>query len=514
MKIKNITLALLIALTGCGQNKFSADNKISILKGNFITDSSNNCQSSNCQNLRKEFDLVVYTGKKIYCYWDLKKASTQNDFEKIAKDLKNTITDDTTTYEYYLILQKWAGSLQDGHVNAMWGKDLEQLEEYRVPLRLELLSPGSDHETLIISKTNPLTKNLPIGAIVTKINGKNAMDRINEVEKYISGSTSRMRRRSASNMIFNIMDSRDEERSSVKIEYTFKGQTLTAELPRTITLPYNSTNNTSGNDIDYDKLIQAQILPNNIGYLRIDGFSGDKMADILTRTMNLLSHTKALILDVRANGGGNQSGNAILSWIASTPIVRYHTNLKISDLLIPERGYIYINSEYNEGDAFTPFSSNSITPQSKHYAGKVYALTSAFCFSACDTFVSALKENKLATILGEGTGGGTGSPHVFELPFSGLSFRYSVAQGLTAVGKEFIEGKGTLPDVVISPTIEERMTGEDQQLLKAINIAAENIKESPIDIKTLQASGIKGTKEEKDSYSLRDYDREVKQSID
>jgi C-terminal processing protease CtpA/Prc len=510
MKLLSLTLIFLISFTGCGQSSSNSGN-YSVIKSNFITDRTNNCSSKNCQNLRKEFDLVVYTGKKIYCYWDLKKKASNNDYEKIAKELKNAITDSTSTYEYYLLLQKWSASLQDGHVNAIWGeKGLEELESYKVSIRLELLAPATNHELLIVAKNSPSTSKIPVGAVVKKINGKDAMEVLNKVEKYVSGSTARMRRRSAANVVFSMMDTRDEERSAVKIEYTFKGKTETADLARTITLPYGPVKGGEESVVDYNTLIQAQILPNNIGYLKIDGFFGLEMSDIFTRTMKLLSHTKALILDLRNNGGGNQSGNNILSWLTATPIVRYHANIRASDILLQDRGYVLIDAEYNEGDEFTPFKENTVQPNTTLYKGKVYALTSSYCFSACDTFVSALKENKLATIIGEATGGGTGTPHVFELPYSGLTFRYSVAQGLTAIGKEFIEGAGTLPDIEIFPTHEERLAGEDQQLLKTINVVAEELEVKPLVVKDLKESGIIFDAG-KSSYTIEDYDREIKQ---
>lgn len=505
---KNAILSII--LISCNNNTNPLSKNINSIHTDFITDSSGNCHTRTCQDFRKEFDYVVYTGKKIYCYWDLKKAETQNDFEKIASGLKSSITDDTSTYEYYLILRKWAGSLQDGHVNAMWGDaNRTELEEYRVPIRLELLSPGTSAEQLIVSKNGPLAKNIPIGAIVTKINDKDAIARINEVEKFVSGSTSRMRRLSAANLIFSLMSSREEEKSPVKIEYNFKGQNHKTEIPRILTLPRDNETNSTDSPVDYESLVQAHILPNNIGYLKIDGFSGEKMFDILDRTMKLLSNTKALIIDLRLNGGGNQSGNAILSWLTKSSITRYHANLKISDIIISNRGGLYLNYEANENDTFTPFNPLLVTPNTKNYQGKVYALTSAYCFSACDTFVSALKENKLATIIGEGTGGGTGSPHVFELPISGLSFRYSVAQGLTAIGKEFIEGKGTLPDVTISPTVDERITGEDQQLIKTVNYVSQELDRPSIDSKTFNSLGINSFNIKGESYSLLDYDRDI-----
>ena len=72
--------SLLVSVIGCSKNlsiNGSTVGTLEIKSGNFITDSSNNCSTNNCQKLRKEFDYVVSTGKKIYCYWDLKKATTK-----------------------------------------------------------------------------------------------------------------------------------------------------------------------------------------------------------------------------------------------------------------------------------------------------------------------------------------------------------------------------------------------------------------------------------------------------
>lgn len=510
MKIsKVLSLSLLFTLSACGNKSEVSQGNPSLIAGNYLSSKSENCQSTNCLSLRKEFDHVVSVGKKIYCYWDLKKAATQKDYTKIASDLKNTITDLTTTYEYYLILQRWAGSLQDGHVNAMWGEDLRELESYKVPLRLELLSPGTNSETLIVSSTAADTRDIPVGAVVTKINGDDAMTRLNETTQFSSGSTIRMQRALAANMIFSIMRNREEEKSPVTIEYTFKGETKTATLPRIITLPFNQKTNSDDTPINYSELIQAKILPNNIGYLRVDSFSGGEMATILTSTLKLLSNTKALLIDVRQNGGGNQAGNAIISFLTKNEVNRYSESFRLSDIIMQERSYKLIPLEIEEGAEFSPVTPLKVLPSEKPYGKAAFVLTSSKCFSACDTFVSALKENKLATILGEGTGGGTGTPHSFELQYSGLSFRYSVVQGLTAVSNTLLEGTGTLPDIEIRPTLEERVAKTDLQLVKASNIIAERINVPTITNKDLKDVGIK-SQEFKDGYNLVDYNNQIK----
>ncbi|MBK7960983.1 MAG: hypothetical protein IPK04_07095 [Bdellovibrionales bacterium] len=56
----------------------------------------------------------------------------------------------------------------------------------------------------------------------------------------------------------------------------------------------------------------------------------------------------------------------------------------------------------------------------------------------------------------------------FELPTSEHKFRYSVYQGFTAVSKTLLEGVGTAPDVLIEPTVQERVEKKDRQLEKAL----------------------------------------------
>jgi C-terminal processing protease CtpA/Prc len=513
MKKILLVLGLLSSLAACNKNA-PIQSRRDLKSGKFITDNSNHCLTNDCQMLRKEFDYIVYTGKKIYCYWDLKKESTKNDFDQIGKELKLSITDSTSMYEYYLILRKWAGSFQDGHVNAIWGTSNENLEEMAIPVKLELLAPGTDHETLIIASNSPETKNFPVGAVVTQINDTDAMNRLNSIEKYMSGSTSRMRRSQAARLLFSIMDSRKEEKSAVKIQFVFNNKTITDYAPRLVTLPLEEKEDEKADDvIDFSTIVQVQVLPNNIGYLRINSFvGGTKMSKLLERSMKILDETSALIIDVRKNGGGDQSGNAILAHLIEKKIARYHHRMRISDLVLLQREEDFIAVDYNENDIFTPYVERSVEAQAPMYKGKVYVLTSPKCFSACDTFVSAMKENNLATIVGEGTGGGTGTPYVFELNYSGLSFRYSVTQGITAVHKQFLEGTGTLPDIEIFPTIEERIKGEDLQLLNTINLVAKKNGQDSIEPKIIDSLVSKSSHKDTDAYTLIEENRELKKS--
>ena len=133
------------------------------------------------------------------------------------------------------------------------------------------------------------------------------------------------------------------------------------------------------------------------------------------------------------------------------------------------RPSVFTSPAYLPGQAFSAWHDDQVPQDQRtpHYDHPVVVLTSSDCFSACDTFVAALKANKLATVIGERTGGGTGTPLVFELPVStGFRFRYSVVKGRT-IHDEPIEGVGTTPDLMVEAKPSDVADHIDAQLTAA-----------------------------------------------
>ncbi|MCC2680318.1 MAG: hypothetical protein K0R29_2894 [Pseudobdellovibrio sp.] len=422
-----------------------------------------------CTYKKKEFRYLAYVGEKIYCYWDEKQAEHGVDFKAKAEELEATITNSMTETQYYLLLQKWASLFRDGHVNPMMGSDLSEMELFSSPVRLEMITPGTDHEKLIVSQVGEEVKNLRPGTVVEKIQGQPWQSYLPAAEALSMGSTQFMRHRQMANLIIRVLQEQ-EGAKPITIEGTYRGQPVSETVARRVVLYDGSTE--PDEDTTGIELIKTAILPNNIGYLRIDGFSGTKMPELLAQAMQRLKNTNALLLDVRANGGGDLSGNTVISYLAKTEVMRFKQRAVYSDFMLAFRPGIAVAYDYTSG-RFTNMVERMVEPADMNYDKPVAVLTGPSCFSACDTFTSALKENKLATVLGENTGGGTGNPQVLELPMSGHMFRYSVVQGFTAVGGEYIEGKGTAPDVVIEPTVEDRADKVDRQLEKSLAWLAE-----------------------------------------
>lgn len=416
----------------------------------------------------------MYVGKQIYAYWDLKKAETGLDYNALATDLESRITSATTSSEYYLLLRRWAAAFHDGHVNVLMKDDRSDLEIYSAGIRLETLAPATERESLIVSQSSE--PDVKIGDVLLEVNGVSVSEALTAQEREVSGSTARMRRSAAAS---RIVDSVGIEDGSKTLKLKLKrgsAEAFEVEIARTAILnsPGSGPLGTSTSGAD---LFKATLLPGNIAYLRIDGFAGENSRELLQQAAQRLSRAAGLIIDLRKNGGGDQSGSVILAQIAGRAIERYQVSESLNPFLIHARPeYFGLTPDGETGFAQWHPVTVQAPQQSAVFQGKpVFAITSPRCFSACDTFVAGLNANGLGKIFGEGTGGGTGTPLVFELPESGHRFRYSVVRGRTAQGKT-IEGQGTLPDVFIEPLISDRSNNTDSQLAQVIGAMSAELK--------------------------------------
>ncbi len=182
---------------------------------------------------------------------------------------------------------------------------------------------------------------------------------------------------------------------------------------------------------DNHGFIKVEVLPGNVGYIKLTEFAGTPEVEIpAAAAMAFVADTDALIFDLRQNGGGSP-----------------HTINFLSGYLFDER--VHLNTFDNRLEGRRDTYSRTDVPGKRYGQQKpVYVLTSSRTFSAAEEFTYNLKHLKRATIVGETTGGGA---H----PVTGYTvnkyFEMSVpfARAINPVTKTNWEGIGVIPHVEV-----------------------------------------------------------------
>jgi carboxyl-terminal processing protease len=192
-------------------------------------------------------------------------------------------------------------------------------------------------------------------------------------------------------------------------------------------------------------------------YVRIPGFEDSKLEDAAVEAVKSHLNAKAIIVDVRGNGGGS-TPEKLLSVLMDRPYQEW------SEATPVRMGVLEIYQNVGP-HPFLHWSAPVLTPAQTHYTGQVLILTDVRCFSACEDFVEPFKANHRATIVGGRTGGSTGQPY-FKTLGDGFSFSISAKREYFPDGSEF-EGIGMTPDVAIELTPADLKAGRDPVLANA-----------------------------------------------
>jgi C-terminal processing protease CtpA/Prc len=202
------------------------------------------------------------------------------------------------------------------------------------------------------------------------------------------------------------------------------------------------------------EMFEWRMLPGNIGYLRVDAFdSGQKDAlDKLTQTAfaSFKEHNvRALIIDVRENGGGDDPlwEQDLVNHFTTKPYVQlsHYVQRITKDNADPGDVIGTIHSaDYDK--RFTPPADDPV-----RYNGPVYILAGPYSYSATIQFMVASQDFGLAKIAGEETAAfscQTGQVKHIDLPWSGLS----AATPTIAYTRPSGRGckRGVIPDVPIA----------------------------------------------------------------
>ena len=194
-----------------------------------------------------------------------------------------------------------------------------------------------------------------------------------------------------------------------------------------------------------------RIANNSIGYIYYGDFSTRFSDTNMLYILNYFKDCKALILDVRNNGGGY---------------------LDLSEQLASyffERDTVSGYMQHKTGVGHNSFSSPTKITTKSHKKIKwqrpVIVLTNRLSYSATNSFVSRMKIAPNALIVGDKTGGGGGLPLSSELP-NGWMVRFSSSPMFDS-DMQHIEW-GILPDIKVDINATDEENGIDTIIERAI----------------------------------------------
>ena len=210
-------------------------------------------------------------------------------------------------------------------------------------------------------------------------------------------------------------------------------------------------------------------------------------------------HVAALILDLRDNEGGQDVGDTVIARISTREVhsnryrhyTRYRSLPKIFDPYLDtwdwsfkdwgqaakeDRDGFFRMTRFDEGE-----KGNIIAPHGRRFEGRVIVLVGAVNSSATFQFAQVVKENRLATLVGQTTGGNqrgiNGSAFFFvtlpnsqievDLPLVGTFAGDGPWPDGSVVPFQAIPDAGIEPDVPVTPSIEDIARGVDSELRAA-----------------------------------------------
>jgi C-terminal processing protease CtpA/Prc len=203
---------------------------------------------------------------------------------------------------------------------------------------------------------------------------------------------------------------------------------------------------------------KADVLPGNVGYLELRGFSGSPEAeDAVVSALNYLQYTDAMIFDLRRNGGGSAE-------LVNFVISHFTGSDTLASLTVSNR---------SGGEKFTRYTLASV-PGPRRTDVPVYVLTSGYTASAGEDFAFVLKNLGRAQVIGQPT---AGAGHNNAFLDAGHGFSVSVSFTRVSDPKTGAEWEriGVQPNVVVDQA--DALLTAQSLALKAISARAGSDKE-------------------------------------
>lgn len=334
---------------------------------------------------------------------------------------------------FYRVLERMVASLDDGHTRLIFYPGQEPVTT--PPLTLGWV----EEQYVVLEVDDALTDQVKPGDRLTAVDGRPVAEVAAELRPYIGEATEVRRQRRIARSLLSGPPATTVAATFVRPD----GTQYTVALERPDPEPGSPgagplPSQVSSREID------------GFGYIRIASWSGDAVYGF-DQTLEQFRDAPGLIIDVRGNGGGNDT-------LAS----------QVAGRLFTEKQF-FARCRFRVYPFWTPAFRRYVEPRGPWtYTGPVVLLIDEGVYSSNDFFVGGLARSGRVTTVGRPTGAGSANPEIFTLP-GGAQLRLSRWIEYFADGTP-VEGNGTRPDIEVILTIADIAAGRDPDLETALAV--------------------------------------------
>lgn len=374
-----------------------------------------------------------------YSYFDDKGI----DWESVRQRYLDQVAGAQSDYEFFAGMSAMVRELEDGH---SYVYDYpRQVPSNRGRPRIHIVeAEGKPIVAKVASGSEAEAKGVVPGLRIVSVDGEPASERIDFLVPRVHSSTPWHRRSVA---VAAMLEGDLDEPVQVELE-SQDGKILGLRLLRE---PF----------VAEPAAITADVLDGDIGLLTLPSFSasrlglksGDDLVKAFDGALEQLKETKALIIDMRGNGGGDDR-------VAQRCAGRFFT----SSVAFPgcQMRMVTLGKPW-----FAPRTGRKVSPRGDwQYSGPVVLLIDEFVISSAEHFVAGMHDSGRATTIGHTTAGSSCNP--IRLEVSGFKFQVSRWREFRTDGS-LIEKQGVPADISVSPTVNDIAGCVDRALICAVD---------------------------------------------
>ncbi len=393
----------------------------------------------------------------------------------------NRVLETSNDYEYYRELSFFMAFLKDEHTGV--GR-YPNVDRYTSIYKGYLIEFGRIENKVIVTRINASKRDsIPLGSELLEVNGlETELYLEKNVIPYISASTGQSGLNKAA---YYVMD------GLPGMEYLIKIRTPGNAI-KSIRLVHGNLGEKfppkTIPEIRDRKPVEFRWFPDNVAYLALNSFQDTTIIGSFKKLLPDLYRAEKLIIDIRANSGGNsEAGFEILKYFCEDQYLYTHSSRSRKHITHLKRNGAFLNADDTVGnasrkEAFLNFHNKLYTEfeyepylndlDEKRIVVPTLVLIGNRTISAGEDFLIPIRGITHITTLGERTAGSTGTLYKITLPGS-----WGYICGLQSFypdGSEYV-GVGIEPDIVVNRTVKGIINMEDEVL----NYALKYLKEIP-----------------------------------